>query len=111
MRAPADEVVHLHQVDTPAEERQLACELDAARSRRVRPDFGRDERLISAGAERASQGLLGAAVHRRRVEHSDASGESRRDDGVRDALSLWRDIEDLPRSETDDGKLDGGRAE
>src|SRR4051812_23327325 len=96
---PRLQVVDLLDLD-PAEPIQLARKLITPLLDASGPDLRRDPRLVTLRRERRPERLLGAAVHRRRVEHAAAGVERGVDDGTRCGCVA---AECVPGAEPDDG--------
>ena len=61
---PADEIVHLLEIDAAAEELELGVELAAGLRPRAGPDLRGDKRLAATVAKHPAQHALGPPVHR-----------------------------------------------
>jgi hypothetical protein len=108
LTAPVDEIVHLLQVDPAAVELELTLVLPPALGFGVRPDLGRDDRLGAARAQRGPEHLLGAAVHRRRIEQPGAGVEQRCDDAIGAWLLSGAEVEHAPGAQPDDRHAESG---
>jgi hypothetical protein len=97
--APADEVVHLLDLNPP-EEVELLRELVPPLLNGGRPDLRRHHRLFAPSLERRGQRALGAPVHRRGVEDPRTRAPGRLHDIARELVVT---AEGVPRAEPDDG--------
>ena len=67
LRAPANQVVHLVDLDSTEEAQRMLC-LGPALRCAAGPDLGGDDRLRPASGQSACHGILSPAVHRRGIE-------------------------------------------
>ena len=107
MRLPVEQVMHLHKVYALAPEQcKRALHLRDACLAPARPDLGGDEGAlgIRRGRQQVAQHSLGAAIHRRAVEHLAAGVTQRADHGSQrlELLGVGADIESHVGTAADD---------